>query len=60
MVRAAIAFFVLALIAYVLGANGVAGVSMEIGQLLLFVFLALAVVSFIYAMVTGRTPKSPL
>jgi uncharacterized membrane protein YtjA (UPF0391 family) len=60
MIRAALGFFVLALIAFVLGANGIAGLSMEIGQLLLFIFLALAVISFIYAMVTGRSAKTPL
>lgn len=57
MIRAAIAFFVLALFAYLLGANGIGGVSMEIGKLLLNVFLVLAVISFIGALVTGRRPK---
>lgn len=46
MLRAAIIFFILAIVAFVLGANGVAGLSMEIGRLLLIVFLVLAVISF--------------
>jgi uncharacterized membrane protein YtjA (UPF0391 family) len=54
MLRAAIAFFVLALLAFVLGAGGIAGVSMEIGKLLLFVFLVLALISFVISMITGR------
>ena len=54
MIRAAIAFFVLAIVAIVLGASGIAGVSMEIGKLLLFVFLVLAVISFLGSMLTGR------
>lgn len=54
MLRAAIAFFVLALISIIFGASGIAGVSMEIGKLLLFVFLALAVISFVVSLLTGR------
>lgn len=57
MLRAAISFFVLALVAFLLGANGIAGLSMEIGRVLLAVFLVLAAISFIAAMVSGRTPK---
>ncbi len=54
MFRAAITFFILALVAYVLGANGIAGLSVEIGRLLLGVFLVFAVVSLVASMVTGR------
>ncbi len=54
MVRAAIGFFVLALVAYFLGAGGVAGMSVEIGKILLYVFLALAIISFLASMFTGR------
>lgn len=54
MLRAAIAFFVLGLVAILLGANGVGGLSLEIGKTLLFVFLILAVISFIASMVSGR------
>ncbi len=59
MIRAAIAFFVLALVAIVLGANGIAGLSLEIGKILLFVFLALAVISFLVSIVTGRKQNLP-
>lgn len=54
MLRAAIAFFVLGLVAILLGANGVGGLSLDIGKTLLFVFLILAVISFIASLVTGR------
>jgi uncharacterized membrane protein YtjA (UPF0391 family) len=54
MIRAAISFFILALVAYVLGANGIAGLSVEIGKTLLVVFLALAVISFLVSLVTGK------
>ena len=54
MLRAAIAFFILAIVAFVLGANGVADLSMEIGRILLIVFLVLAVISFFINMI-GKT-----
>mgnify|MGYP003343453191 CR=1 FL=1 len=54
MLRAAIAFFILAIVAFVLGANGVAGLSMEVGRLLLIVFLVLAVISFFINMMGRR------
>lgn len=58
MLRAAIMFFVLALVAMILGATGFAGVSMEIGRTLLMVFLILAVISFVAGMITGKRPTS--
>jgi uncharacterized membrane protein YtjA (UPF0391 family) len=57
MLRAAILFFVLGLVAMLLGASGIAGVSLEIGRMLLFVFLILAVISFVVSLVNGRSPK---
>ena len=60
MLRAAILFFVLALVAILFGATGFAGVSMDIGRSLLFVFLILAVISFVAGMLTGKRPQSPL
>lgn len=58
MLRAALGFFVIALVAYLLGANGVAGMSMEIGRMVLFVFLILAVISGIVGLVGGRKSKN--
>ena len=43
----AIVFFIIAIVAYVLGAQGVAGMSAGIGRTLLFVFLVLAVIFLI-------------
>jgi uncharacterized membrane protein YtjA (UPF0391 family) len=59
MLRAAIAFFILGLIAIVFGATGFAGLSIEIGKTLLFVFLVLAAISFIASLVMGRNNKLP-
>jgi len=43
----AILFLILALIAYVLGAKGIAGLSMTIAKWLVFIFIILAIISFI-------------
>ena len=47
MLQAAITFFVLGLVAMVLGAFGVAGVSAELGEMILSVFFIFALMSFI-------------
>lgn len=54
MLRASITFFVLGLISMLLGINSIAGLSIDIGKILLFVFLVLSVISF----VLGRSGKS--
>ncbi len=59
MLRAALAFFILAIIAILLGATGVAGLSIEIGRTLLMVFLILAVISFLAGIFTGKKPNLP-
>ena len=43
----AIGFFILAIVAGVLGARGVAGVSMDIAKWLVVIFIILAVISLI-------------
>jgi uncharacterized membrane protein YtjA (UPF0391 family) len=47
----AVLFFIIAIVAYVLGARGVAGMSAGIGRTLLFVFLVLAVILVIVGLV---------
>jgi uncharacterized membrane protein YtjA (UPF0391 family) len=54
MLRAALTFFVLGLVAILLGANGVGGLSLDIGKTLLFTFLVLAVISFLASLVVGK------
>lgn len=48
----AVIFFIIAIVAYVLGAQGVAGMSAGIGRTLLFVFLVLAVIMVIIQLVS--------
>jgi uncharacterized membrane protein YtjA (UPF0391 family) len=57
MIRAAISFFVLAIVAYVLGAFGIAGLSIEIGKILLIIFLAMALITFIASLVTDKKSR---
>jgi uncharacterized membrane protein YtjA (UPF0391 family) len=51
----ALTFFVIALIAAVLGMRGVAGLSAEIG----YFFVVLAVIFIVIALVSGRAPSTP-
>lgn len=57
MLRASLLFFVLALVSFIFGATGVAGLSIEIGKMLLWVFLAMAAISFIISLFTGRSVR---
>jgi uncharacterized membrane protein YtjA (UPF0391 family) len=50
-------FFVLAIVAYLFGAYSVAGLSMEIGRILLYVFLILAFFTFIFSISFGKNVK---
>jgi uncharacterized membrane protein YtjA (UPF0391 family) len=58
MIRAAIGFFVLGLLAVLLGAYNLAGLSIEIGKTLLLVFIVLAVLSAVAGMISGRRSRS--
>ena len=55
MLRTALVFFVLALVAFIFGAVGVAGITMEIGRMLLTVFLLISIVSVLAGLITGGT-----
>ncbi|MFC7174286.1 DUF1328 domain-containing protein [Haloplanus litoreus] len=46
-IELAVLFLILALVAAVLGARGVAGLSMEIAKWLVIIFVVLAIVSFV-------------
>ncbi|CAN5344435.1 hypothetical protein BH09PLA1_BH09PLA1_07580 [soil metagenome] len=51
----AVVFFIIAILAYVLGARGVAGMSAGIGRTLLFVFLVLAIIFVIIGFANRTT-----
>ena len=54
MLRAAIIFFVLGIVSMVLGIYSIAGLSIEIGKMLLLVFVVLSVISFIAGIFKGK------
>jgi len=53
MLHYALVFFIIALVAAVLGFGGVTGIAMEIGRILCVVFVILAVISLF----RGRAPR---
>lgn len=50
----ALVFFIIAIIAYILGARGIAGFTAAIGRTLLVVFLVLAIIFAILGFATHR------
>ena len=46
-IELAVLFLVLALVAYILGARGIAGFSMEIAKWLIIIFVIVAIVAFV-------------
>jgi hypothetical protein len=59
MLRASISLSALGLLAMMLGYYQVAGVSMELGRLLLFIFLGLSIVAFLGGILTARNATPP-
>jgi len=60
MLQWVISFFVLAVIAAILGFGGLAGTFAEIAKFLAVLFVVLFVASLIYNMITGRRATPPL
>lgn len=60
MLNYAITFFILAIIAAVLGFGGLAGTLTEIAKLFVIIFAILFVASLVYGMVTGRRTLPPV
>ncbi|MGE3624425.1 MAG: DUF1328 domain-containing protein [Bdellovibrionales bacterium] len=54
-----ITFFLLAVVAAVLGFGGIAGSFVEIAKFLALLFVALFVISLIYSLLSGRRPPMP-
>ncbi len=54
MLRLAVVFLVIALVSALLGFGGIAGQSMDFARILFFVFLVLAVLSFVFNGFRGR------
>ena len=55
-----ITFFLLAVVASVLGFGGMAGTFVEIAKFLAMVFVVLFLASLIYSLLSGHQPRPPL
>lgn len=55
MLRWALIFLVLALVAGLLGFTGIAGQSMYFARILFFVFLVIFIAGLLYSLLTGRS-----
>ncbi|KUG14783.1 hypothetical protein ASZ90_015546 [hydrocarbon metagenome] len=47
LIELAVLFLVLALVAFILGARGIAGFSMEVAKWLIIIFVIIAIIAFI-------------
>ena len=59
MLRFAVIFLVIALVAAVLGFGGLSLVAADIARLLFFIFIVLFLISLIAHLVSGRRPPAP-
>jgi len=59
MLKWALIFLVVALVAAALGFGGIAGAAMGIAKLLFFVFIALFVIALVMGLVAGRKITGP-
>lgn len=60
MLRAALAFFVFGILAYILGANNIAGISMDIGKFILCVFFGIALLVFLAFLFLVKKSRSAI
>jgi uncharacterized membrane protein YtjA (UPF0391 family) len=59
MLHWAIAFFIIAIIAAVLGFGGIAATATGIAQMLFYIFLVLFLIALLFGLIGGRTPPIP-
>ena len=60
MLRWAVTFLIIAIIAALLGFGGIAGTAIGIAQILFYIFLVLFLVALLIGLLGGRSPKPPL
>lgn len=60
MLRWALIFFVIALVAALFGFGGIAATASEIAQILFYIFLVLFLVALLIGLLKGKTPPTPL
>jgi uncharacterized membrane protein YtjA (UPF0391 family) len=59
MLRAALAFFIIAIIAAIFGFGGIAAEASGIARLLFFIFVVVFLISLVWGLITGRGPRPP-
>ena len=59
MLRWAVIFLVVAIIAAVFGFGDIAGGASSIARILFFLFIVLFVISLLYGLITGKNPPGP-
>jgi uncharacterized membrane protein YtjA (UPF0391 family) len=60
MLRWALAFFIIAIIAGILGFGGIATGATDIARICFFFFIVVFLCSLVWGLVTGRRPRGPL
>jgi uncharacterized membrane protein YtjA (UPF0391 family) len=60
MLRWALIFFVIAIIAALFGFGGIAATASGIAQILFYIFLVLFIVALLIGLLGGRTPTPPV
>ena len=56
MLRWALIFLIIAIVAAIFGFGGVAGAATSMAQILFYVFVAMFIVSLLFGLLTGRRP----
>jgi uncharacterized membrane protein YtjA (UPF0391 family) len=60
MLRWALAFFIIAIIAGILGFGGIATGATDIARICFFFFIVVFLCSLVWGLVTGQRPRGPL
>ena len=60
MLRWAITFLIIAIIAAIFGFGGIAATATGIAQILFYIFIVLFLVTLLFRLVSGRNPPPPL
>lgn len=60
MLRWAIAFLIIAIIAALFGFGGIAATATGIAKILFYIFLVLFLIALLFGLLGGRTPPTPL
>lgn len=58
MLRWAVIFFVIAIIAAIFGFGGIAGAATDIAKILFFVFLVIFLLSLVFGLLKGKAPPA--